>query len=88
MLKYSENKGLFMDNFIKKHVDTVVILGGIISSILWMNGKFNDVDEKFFRLTDRLYSIENRVTKIETVLIMKSIYPSELSCSEKITISP
>lgn len=49
----------------KKHIDTVVILGAIISSFLWMNGKFNELD--------------NRLTKIETVLIMKNIYPSELA---------
>jgi hypothetical protein len=51
----------------KKHVDTIVILGAIISSFLWMNGKFNELD--------------NRLTKIETVLIMKNIYPSELAHS-------
>lgn len=63
------------DNFIKKHVDTVVILGAIISSVMWMNGKFNEVHKE-------LHSIETRVTNIETVLILKNIYPSELAASK------
>jgi hypothetical protein len=32
-------------DFLKKHADTVVILGAIISSILWMNGKFSDLEK-------------------------------------------
>jgi outer membrane receptor protein involved in Fe transport len=34
-------------NWIKKHVDTVIVLGGIISSLLWMNHKFAEVDKRF-----------------------------------------
>lgn len=50
----------------KKHADTVVILGGILGSFLWMNGKFND--------------IEKEITMIRTVLIIRGIFPSELVC--------
>jgi hypothetical protein len=50
---------------IKKHVDTIVILGGILGSILWMNGKFN--------------SLEKDIVIIKTVMIMKGIMPSELA---------
>jgi hypothetical protein len=50
---------------IKKHVDTIVILGGILGSILWMNGKFN--------------SLERDIVIIKTVMIMKGIMPSELA---------
>jgi hypothetical protein len=49
---------------LKKHVDTVVVLGGILGAMLWMNGKFNDVDRRLIR--------------IETILIMKGIMPSEM----------
>lgn len=45
----------------KKHADTVIILGGILSSLIWMNGKFNDIDR--------------RLVRIETVMIMKGIMP-------------
>lgn len=50
---------------IKKHVDTIIVLGGILGAILWMNGKFNDVDRRLIR--------------IETVLIMKDLMPRELA---------
>lgn len=48
----------------KKHVDTVIILGAFGASLLWMNGKFN--------------AVENRLKTIEVVLIMKNIMPKEL----------
>lgn len=50
----------------KKHVDTFIILGGILSATMWMNGKIND--------------IEKDITIIKTVLVMKNIMPIELSC--------
>ncbi len=53
-----------MDWF-KKHVDTVVVLTAILSSVLWMNGKFGE--------------IEKDITIIKTVLIVKNILPSELA---------
>ena len=60
-----------MDWF-KKHVDTVIILAAFGSALLWMNGKFNDVDSRF-------NGIEKDIIMIKTVLIMKNILPSELA---------
>jgi hypothetical protein len=60
----------------KKHTDTVIILAGILSSVLWMNGKFNEVDRRF---TD----IEKDIIMIKTVLIMKNIMPTELAIANK-----
>ena len=48
----------------KKHVDTIIIIGSIFTGFLWVNGKFND--------------LENRLTKIETVMIMQKIMPIEM----------
>ena len=53
----------------KKHTDTVIIIGAIVSSMLWMNGRFNE--------------IEKDITIIKTVLIMKNILPPELATKEK-----
>jgi hypothetical protein len=50
---------------IKKHVDTVVILGGIAGSLIWMNGKFNDIDR--------------RLVRIETVMVVKGIMPDHFA---------
>ena len=49
----------------KKHIDTVIVLTGILSSLVWMNGKFNEIDK--------------RLVRIETVLIMKDLMPKELA---------
>jgi len=53
-----------MDWF-KKHVDTAVILTAFAGALLWMNGKFNE--------------IEKDLTIVKTVLIMKNIMPVELA---------
>lgn len=62
--------------WIKKHVDTVIILGAFATSILWMNGKFNDVDKRFNEL-------EKEISIMKTVLIMKNIMPVELAKSKE-----
>jgi len=56
----------------KKHVDTVIVLGAIFSSFMWMNGKFDSVDRKFAEL-------EKDLAIIKTVLVMKNIMPCELA---------
>ena len=50
--------------WLKQHADTIVVLGAILGSFLWMNGKFN--------------SIELRLNTIETVLIVKGVMPSQI----------
>ena len=59
----------------KKHVDTAIILTAFGASILWMNGKFNDVDKRF-------NDIEKDIVMIKTVLIMKDIMPTKLAQHE------
>jgi len=58
-----------MDWF-KNHVDTVVVRGGILGSLLWMNGKFNN--------------LEKEMAVVKTVLIMKDILPKELASNTKV----
>lgn len=60
--------------FLKKYVNTVIILTGILVSVRWMNGKFNDIDNRLSRL-------ENRLTKIETTMILSGI-PKEVFANE------
>lgn len=61
-----------MDNCFKKHVDTVIILGAFAASVLWMNGKFSDVDARFSE-------IEKEMGIIKTVMLLKNILPPELA---------
>jgi len=51
--------------WIRKHTDTVIVLGGILGAVLWMNGKFNDVDR--------------RLVKIETIMYIKGFIQSEIA---------
>lgn len=59
-------------DWIKKHVDTVIVLGGILSAMMWMNGKFNEIDCRFATL-------EKDIAIIRTVLIMKNIMPENVA---------
>lgn len=64
------------DNWFKKHVDASIIISSIVISMLWMNGKFNEVDKKFSCL-------EKDIAVIKTVLVMKQIMPQELAKYEE-----
>jgi hypothetical protein len=57
-----------MDWF-KKHVDTVIVLTGILGAVLWMNSQFN--------------GLKQDMAIVKTVLIMKNIMPTELAKEEK-----
>lgn len=64
-------------DWMKKHVDTVIILTAFGASLLWMNGKFNDVEKD-------IASLRTDIAVVKTVLIMKNIMPSDLAkCHEK-----
>lgn len=56
-------------DWIKKHTDTVIVLGALFTGLLWINGKFNDMDR--------------RLIKIETILFLKGIIPPELASNLK-----
>lgn len=61
-----------MANFFTKHADACAVILTIIvtvfSSIIWMNGKFNE--------------LEKELAIVKTVLIMQKIMPSELAVKE------
>jgi hypothetical protein len=53
----------------KKHTDTALVLSAILGAVIWMNGRFNQ--------------IEKDILVIKTVLIMKGIMPSELAVNNE-----
>lgn len=56
-------------DWMKKHTDTVIVLGAILSSVLWMNGEFNE--------------IKKDMAVVKTIMIMKNIMPPELAKDDK-----
>lgn len=46
----------------KKHVDTVIVLTGILAQVFWMNGKFSEIHNRFD-------SLEKTISGIKTSLI-------------------
>jgi hypothetical protein len=63
------------ENWFKKHVDTAIILGAFGTSVLWMNGKFSDIEKD-------IAGLKTEVAVVKTVLLMKNILPAELANNE------
>lgn len=59
----------------KKHTDTVIILAAFAASVLWMNGKFNDIEKE-------INNLKTDIAVMKTVMIMQKIMPSELANKE------
>ena len=59
-------------DWMSKHVDTVIIIGSIITSMLWMNHQFNAVDGRFA-------NIEKDMAVIKAVMVLRQILPPELA---------
>jgi len=71
-----------MNNWIKKHVDTVVVLGAVVASVMYMNNGFNSVNEKIYKLDKELALINKEVSIIKAILIIQRILPPELALEE------
>ena len=60
----------------RKHIDTLIIIGSVLTACLWINTRFN--------------AMEKDITIIKTVLIMRGILPTELATNtqEKKSTTP
>lgn len=81
------------ENWFQKHSDLLITLGFIFGGFYWMDTKFEKINEKmdqkftivdqrFQRMDERMCEIENTVTSIKTVLIIKNIMPHEIAKEE------
>lgn len=46
-------------DWIKKHMDTTIIISIFASGLIWMNGKFNDIDRNFHQVDTEILAIRN-----------------------------
>lgn len=66
----SENE---QNTWFKQHADTIAVIATIISTVVWMNGKFNEVERD-------ISGLKTDIAVVKTVLVMKNIMPAELTC--------
>jgi hypothetical protein len=59
----------------KKHVDTIFVLGGLLTAVLWMNSQFNEVRKD-------IGDLRTDMAIMKTVLIMQKIMPTELAMKD------
>jgi hypothetical protein len=64
-------------DLIKRHVDTVIVLGGILGSVMWMNHQFSNVDKQ-------LANLEKDLAVMKAVLIVREVMPKELALNTEI----
>lgn len=55
----------------KQHVDAVIVIGAILTLVLWMNTRFNELEKN-------LSEMNKEIAIIKTVLVMKNVMPIEL----------
>jgi hypothetical protein len=73
--------------FLKNHADTIVVLGGLLASIIWMNGTMNSFKDEIRidikEMHNDMAEIKTQIAIIKTVLIMKDIIPEKLANTEE-----
>lgn len=67
----------------KKHADSAIVLGTILTALFWFHGR---IDKKFEKIDERLAKVETEITVMKvdmtimkTVLIMQDIMPKKLA---------
>ncbi len=58
-----------MNDWLKHHADTAIIIGAVVCAALWMNNSIKEVQKD--------------IAIMKTVLIVKEIMPKELAAMEK-----
>lgn len=64
-----------MNNFFKQYSNAAIVLTSVCGSLLWMNSRFNEFDQRFSNL-------EREIAIVKTVMIMQKIMPAELANKE------
>ncbi|OGT44280.1 MAG: hypothetical protein A3F13_02620 [Gammaproteobacteria bacterium RIFCSPHIGHO2_12_FULL_40_19] len=87
-----------MKEILKKHVDTIVVLGGVVTSLMWMNSSIDslksdmngsisslkkEMNDKFAAVDLKFASLESDIRNINTILICKDIMPKGIALDTK-----
>jgi hypothetical protein len=48
-------------DWIKKHADTVAVIASLLGCVLWMNTKFNAIDDKFHAVDLKFSHVEKEI---------------------------
>ena len=62
-------------SFFKKHSDAAAVIGVLLTIALWLHTQFKSIN-------DKIYDIDMRLTRIETILFMHNMIPKELAVAE------
>lgn len=65
--------------WLKKHTDAMMVLSGIVGTVIWMNGKFNQIDKSFSHVEMRFISIDKDISFIRSIMVIKGIMPEALA---------
>jgi hypothetical protein len=73
--------------WVKKHADTVLVLGGILGAAIWMNSGLHNLERRISEVKSDLQAeiasvkseLREEIIVIKTVLILKGVMPAELA---------
>ncbi len=68
-----------MNEWMRKHVDSVIILTAVFGSFLWMNSSINSLKDDFSHLQNDFNNLRTDVAVMKAVMIMKNVMPAELA---------
>ncbi len=64
-----------MNEFFKKHTDTIVVLSAIFSTFIWMSGRLSTIEKD-------MSDLKQEIAIVKTIMIMKNLMPAELAIKE------
>jgi hypothetical protein len=57
-------------DWIKKHVDTVLIMGSVVAASMWMSSSVSDLR---MDMSNRFHEVDLRLGRIENVIVLKGL---------------
>lgn len=70
-----------MDWF-KKHADAVMVLAALFGGFIWIDGKFDKINDRFEKVHERLTILEKEVSNIRTIMNFSGIRTPEVAIHE------
>lgn len=71
--------------WIKKHADSVAVIGSIVAATVFILSSIHDVKDdlqkQIMGIQKDMSLIEREISVIKTVMIMKGVMPNELACN-------
>ena len=74
-------------NWFKEHSEMLTVIATVLTcfiiTIVWIDGKFDKVNDRFTQVDNRITQVEKDIIVMKTILQIKNIMPQEVAKCEK-----